>query len=364
MRDLARLGLTLMLICVVAGLGLSVVYDKTKPVIEQRAEQDFLVAIQDAIPGADSLEEKAEGDKTYFVGYKGGNVLGAAMKVEARGYGQTPMELIVGVDAEGTITKVIVLSMSETPGIGTKVKEPSYLSQYAGITEPSTVDGISGASYSSRALQGGVSSALDFILGALDLGGKAEIVLANTPDGTYEGAAEGLLGPIKVSVTVEGGKLVSVKILQHEETQSIAAPALSGIPKAMVEEQDIDVDAVSGATFTSHGIIEAVKAALGPVQPQEGAVDLTRIPDGTYQGTGNGLMGDIKVSVEMEDGKIASVKITGESETPDIAKPAFTKVPKKMVESQEIDVDTVSGATFTSKGIIEAVRNALAGKEE
>ncbi len=364
MKDVARLGLTLMVICVAAGLGLSVVYDKTKPVIEAQAQQTLLKAAQEVIPGAASVEEKVENDKTYFVGYDGGEVVGVAMKVESKGYGQTPMELIVGFDSQGLIAKVVVLSMSETPGIGTRVKDKAYLAKYEGVEDPSSVDGISGASYSSRAVQSGVAGALEFVQKILGFGGgEVQIVLANTPDGTYEGTGEGLLGPIKVTVTVEGGRLVSVTVTEQDETPGMAGPALQSIPKAMVDSQSVDVDTVSGATFTSKGIIAAVKAALGPVQPAQGAVDLSQIPDGTYEGKGEGLLGDIAVSVKMEGGKIASVTINEQSETPDVAGPALTGIPNAIVNEQKIDVDTVSGATFSSKGIIEAVRNALAGAQ-
>ncbi|HHY12966.1 MAG TPA: FMN-binding protein, partial [Firmicutes bacterium] len=73
---------------------------------------------------------------------------------------------------------------------------------------------------------------------------------------------EGLFGPIQVSVEVQGGKITEIKVLDHSESDGIADPAISGIPKAIVEKQSLDVDAVSGATFTSDGIIEAVKNAL------------------------------------------------------------------------------------------------------
>lgn len=362
MKDMAKLGLTLMIICAVAGLGLALVYEKTKPVIEAAAQQDLLTAAQEVIPGATSVKEELEDDKPYFVGYSGSEVVGSAVKMSSRGYGQTPMELIVGFDTQGVVTKVVVLSTSETPGIGTRVNSQSYLSKYEGVEDPSTVDGISGASYSSRAVQSGVSSAQEFIQQVFGLGEQeVPIVFANTPDGTYKGTGEGLFGPITVSVEISGGELISVSVTETSETPDIAGPVFRSLPKDMIERQIVDVDTVSGATFSSKGLIEAVKAALRPVQPAPGALDLSSIPDGAYPGTGKGLFGDISVSVEMKDGKIDSVKITAESETPDIAKPAFKGIPNAMVEQQKLDVDTISGATFTSKGIIEAVKNALAG---
>jgi uncharacterized protein with FMN-binding domain len=143
--------------------------------------------------------------------------------------------------------------------------------------------------------------------------------------------------------------------------------AINGVPKSMIEKQTLDVDAVSGATFTSEGIINAVKDALMPfaVRKDEasGPVDITKLPDGTYEGSGKGLFGPIKVSVTMQGGKITDIKVLEHKETAGISDPAFTYVPKDIIEKQTLDVDTVSGATFTSEGVIEAVKNALQGSK-
>lgn len=86
--------------------------------------------------------------------------------------------------------------------------------------------------------------------------------------------------------------------------------------------------------------------------------------DGNYEGTGKGLMGDITVSVEVKDGKIASVEVVDQEETPEVAEEALAEVPKQIVEKNSTEVDVVTGATGTSNGIMEAVANALEGKTE
>ena len=80
-------------------------------------------------------------------------------------------------------------------------------------------------------------------------------------DGTYEGEAEGMY-PLKVSVEVADGKITAVNLVEEEETEGIADPALEQIPAAIVEKNSTEVDVVSGATMTSNGIIAAVNAAL------------------------------------------------------------------------------------------------------
>ncbi len=364
MKQVAKLGLILALICALSGLGLAAVYAKTKPIIEKRAEEDLLKAAKEVIPGATAIELKEQDDVAYWLGKSGSEVVGAAMQVESQGYGDDPIQMMVGVDSKGTITKVKIISLSETPGIGTRVNSEEFLSGFSGNDNPAGVDGISGATVSSGAVKGGVSQAFNFLSSIIAPDGKAVIDIASVPDGTYEGSGEGMFGQIRVAVVVQGGKITEVKVLEHGESDGISDPAISGIPEAMVEKQTIDVDTVSGATFTSNGIIEAVKDALKEFASSEssaGAVDISELADGTYEGTGEGLMGSIKVSVTMQNGKIAEVKVLEHSESDGISDPAISGIPKAIVEKQELDVDTVSGATFTSNGIIEAVKNALQG---
>jgi RnfABCDGE-type electron transport complex G subunit len=371
MKQVVKLGLTLALICAVAGMGLAAVYATTKAIIDKRAEEDLLNAAMEVIPGASAVEQQELDGARYWLGKKGSQVVGAAMQVEAQGYGSEPVEIMVGVDTDGTITEVKIVSMSETPGIGTRVKDEAFLSRFRGTANPAEVDGISGATVSSGAVKGGVSKALSFLSSIVAPGepdGEVVIEIAAVPDGAYEGTGKGLFGPIKVSVTVKDGKLAEVKVLEHRETAGISDPAISGIPKAMVDKQTLDVDAIAGATFTSEGVIEAVKDALKAFGVRQGAgdrpKDITELPDGEYEGTGNGLFGPIKVSVTMEGGKITDIKILEHRETAGISDPAFRYVPEDIIEKQSLDeVDTVAGATFTSEGIIEAVKNALQGSE-
>ena len=86
--------------------------------------------------------------------------------------------------------------------------------------------------------------------------------------------------------------------------------------------------------------------------------------DGTYEGTGQGAMSEITVSVEVKDGKIASVDVLDHDETEGISDEAMVEVPKRIVDKNSTEVDAVSEATGTSDGIKEAVANALEGKTE
>lgn len=79
--------------------------------------------------------------------------------------------------------------------------------------------------------------------------------------------------------------------------------------------------------------------------------------DGTYTGVGKGKNLDLKVAVTIKDNKITNVEIVSNNETK--GKEALNTIPNKIVETQSTEVDVVSGATMTSKGIMEAVNDAL-----
>ena len=81
-------------------------------------------------------------------------------------------------------------------------------------------------------------------------------------DGTYEGEADGFGGPIQVKVTVENGEITDIEVVSAEkEDGAYLTMAMDVIPN-LIEAQSADVDTISGATFSSTGIINAVEAAL------------------------------------------------------------------------------------------------------
>ena len=81
--------------------------------------------------------------------------------------------------------------------------------------------------------------------------------------------------------------------------------------------------------------------------------------DGTFTGTGNGRGGQITAAVTFKGGKIADVKITKQTETVGVSDSALRILPKEIVEKNTLKLNAVSGATLTSRGILEAVRNAI-----
>ena len=91
----------------------------------------------------------------------------------------------------------------------------------------------------------------------LSAGASAEMMA-----GTYTGEGQGIGGAVKVAVTVEGGAIAAVEVVEHAETAGICDPAIEKIPAAIVAGQSLAVDTVTGATVTSKAILAAAEQAL------------------------------------------------------------------------------------------------------
>lgn len=266
-RDMLKFGLILGIVCAVAGAGLASVYAQTKIVIDQRREADFQKLLQRVVPQAQAFERVEKEGKEFFVGLAGGTTVGYAVRTSTGGYGGQ-IEIIVGTDADLKINGVQIVSHKETQGLGSKIQSPDFTDRFKGKTPSDPISigqdiqGITGATISAKAVAGGVKKALADLSVAFLGSGTSGVDLKSVPDGTYTGVGQGFNGPVKVSVKVAGGKIEKVTILEHKESAGIADPALTGIPDAMVKKQSVNVDEISGATWSSRGIIEAVQDAL------------------------------------------------------------------------------------------------------
>ena len=179
--------------------------------------------------------------------------------------------------------------------------------------------------------------------------------LAQVKDGIYEGVAPGFKSDVKVKVSVEAGRIAEVKVVSIGDTPEVYPDAMQQVPQRIVDKQHWQVDAVSGATLSSKGIMEAVRAAI----PETG-LKFDQIADGIYEGKGQGFGGEIKVKVEVADGKLKDIAVLMHKESDYVSDPALAQIPKAIIAQQSVKVDVVTGATYTSQGLIEAVTNALA----
>ncbi len=196
-------------------------------------------------------------------------------------------------------------------------------------------------------------------------------------DGTYTGSARGYKSVITVQVTISGGKITDIQVLSQGDDEPYFSNARAVIQR-VISAQSMNVDTVSGATYSSTGILVAIKNALlqaAGKQPVENAVvaaqqTVSRQPasntampsgtmkDGTYTGSGMGYNDSITVQVTVSGDKITDIVVVGSDDD----EPYFTNaraVVARILSAQTTNVDAVSGATYSSKGIMAAVSDAL-----
>ncbi|WP_322155412.1 FMN-binding protein [Paratractidigestivibacter sp.] len=206
------------------------------------------------------------------------------------------------------------------------------------------------------------------------------IDLSNVKDGTYTGSGTGFSGTITVQVTIQGGKITAIEILSSGDDESYFGQ-VRGLVDTVIAQQSLDVDTVSGATYSSRGLLAAIKNALLQATGQEpealnealgasltsaktmaaveSAVDAPNgFADGSYEGSAEGYNGPVTVRVTVASGKIASIDLVSHEDDAQFLW-AWAQIPGDIVSAQSTNVDTVSGATYSSKGIIAAVQQAL-----
>ena len=193
-------------------------------------------------------------------------------------------------------------------------------------------------------------------------------------DGVYVGSSRGYGGAVRVQVTMENGSITEVEILDasHETKQFLRRA--KRLLTTVVETQSWEVDAVSEATYTSRGILGAVQNALtgevvnNPLPPQpKPAVPLVveefTAPsiylDGIYTAEATGFEGQITVQVTVAEDKITDITILSAEDEEEYLSRAKQVIPA-ILEGQSPNVDAVSGATYSSTGILNAVKLALA----
>lgn len=209
-----------------------------------------------------------------------------------------------------------------------------------------------------------------------------EVPAGGYTDGTYTGSGTGFGGTITVQVTVSNHKIVSINILDaSSETASYFANA-QGVISRIISSQSPNVDAVSGATYSSNGIISAVQNALSQAIPSGNQATATPTPtpspkptrkpvptpkpgeeqkykDGTYTGTGKGYSGTVTLTATIKKGVIKSLEVE-HTDTPMFFKKAWDVLEEEIIQNQSVEgIDTVSGATYSSKGILNAMKDIL-----
>jgi len=144
----------LTIICIACAVLLGAGYVLTKGKIENAVEDELKQKLE-VVFAADSFQE----EDGRYVAYVDGEMVGYVMQSSAQGYSSV-IQVLVGIDNNGKITGISILDQSETPGLGTKIEDESFTSQFKGLIsgdialskEGGRIDSITGATISSRAV--------------------------------------------------------------------------------------------------------------------------------------------------------------------------------------------------------------------
>ena len=208
--------------------------------------------------GGEYAEEEYTGSNSSITGvYRGEE--GVVVEMVVGGFAND-IHMLVAVRNDGTVTGVSILDSHETYGLGQEAKGDwdfliDMLNSQGDLAVNSNIDSITGATITSSAVVSAVNAASQFVLDSA------------AASGPLTGTADGFMGPITVEVTMDGDTITGVTVVSNSETPSIAGNALEQIPAAIVAANSADVDIVAGATFTSNGIINAVKNAISGSSP-------------------------------------------------------------------------------------------------
>lgn len=202
-------------------------------------------------------------------------------------------------------------------------------------------------------------------------------------DGSYEGTGTGFRGEeTRISITIKSNIISSIKVISFGDDAPYFDRAYNKISSDIIKSQSTNVDVVSGATYSSLGITNAVNNALEKAKinvdnnkelstPKNYISSKTenikneskieeKIKDGKYEGSASGFRrGITKVSVQVKEGKISDITILSHGDDAPFFNRVLEPIVTNIIKKQSTKVDVISGATYSSKGIMNAVANAL-----
>ena len=177
--------------------------------------------------------------------------------------------------------------------------------------------------------------------------------------GTYEASAQGFGGAINVAVTVDEEAITAIEITGDGETPALGGAAIEQMSAAYVGQNDAEgVDGMTGATITSTAVKAAVGNALAQARGEAQEVAEIAFTPGTYEGTAAGYNGDVVLSVTFSEDAIEAIEVVSSAETEHVGDVAYDILFPEIIEYTSTGVDAVSGATFTSRAVFNAVNAA------
>ncbi|MFD8232063.1 FMN-binding protein [Streptomyces sp. NPDC059696] len=249
------------------------------------------------------------------------------------------------------------------------------LNQAVVAAQSAEIDAVSGATYTSAGYKKSLQSALDKAKasgGAQQGAGGAQTLTGDVAQTQY--------GPVQVRVTVAGGKITKAEAVQAPKggrSDQITSSSVPRLNQAAVAAGSADIDAVSGATYTSAGYKKSLQSALDKAKAQGGSSQAAGSGGGgRAAGSGGGQAatrtltgsvaqtqyGPVQVRVTVAGGKITkaeAVQAPKGGRSDQITSSSVPRLNQAAVAAGSADIDSVSGATYTSAGYKKSLQSAL-----
>ena len=172
-------------------------------------------------------------------------------------------------------------------------------------------------------------------------------------------SAQGMDGPVTVTATFDESGITDVSVDVSGETAGIGAEIADEVQKQILEAQSAEIDGVAGATVSSQAVAAAVADLIAQASGEAGDADAPiSFTEGTYTATTDGYNGPVTFGVTFSADALTDVTVTESAETAHVGTPAYEIVIPAMIEANGTGVDGLSGATFTTRAIREAVNDA------
>ncbi|MGX1268843.1 FMN-binding protein [Streptomyces phaeoluteigriseus] len=265
------------------------------------------------------------------------------------------------------------------------------LNQAALTAQSADIDAVSGATFTSEGYKKSLQSAIDKMKASA--GASQGAAGAAPVSGTFEGdAAQTQYGAVQVRITVSNNQITKAETVQAPKggrSDQITADAVPKLNQAVVTKQSPDIDAVSGATYTSTGYKQSLQSAIDKANASAGAQgsgaqegskapeappkapEASKTPEGSGDAQAGGTFtgeavqteyGTVQVRITVSGGKITeaeTVQAPKGGRSDQITADAVPKLNQAAVAAGSADIDAVSGATYTSGGYKDSLQSAL-----
>ena len=271
LKNLLKIVLTLVVVTAVSAGLLAGANMLTAPAIARQQEEAYQAALKEYFPAIDDFRRETLEEDTFDLVYDAaGELLGVMASTAVQGY-DGPISYNLAVDKEGKILAMRIVEHSETQGVGDVIEKPQFQEQFIGksyldpLQPGEDVDTISGATKSTAPMIDSIRRVLAAVAeNFLHLEKEEPFDITAVPDGTYRGSGEGRSGEIVVEVTVAGGKITVIEIMEHADTPPIWPTRGGHYPAAIIDPADAGCGLKIKATESSEGLSDAVLRQPSP----------------------------------------------------------------------------------------------------